>query len=385
MIHTIIDILRNTILITGLVVVMMMLIESLNIESKGGFFSGLKSSKIGQVVFSALLGSIPGCMGGFASVSLYTHRLISFGALIAMMIASSGDEAFMMIAMIPDKAVWIIPLLFGIAVLAGVLTDIVGAGMRTSEKRKAVGADRMSCNQDFEIHDGHTGGESHPSERHLSWKRGVMFAGVAVFIAALASGTLDHEHVNEPAGTEVVIHNHDARTEHHEHICDVHPQEQGFAIDLLSETWMNWLFAVLSLIVLAFLVFGSDHFIEEHLWKHIVCKHLPGIFLWTLGVLVFITVGLQYLDLSRWITDNTALMIVLATLVGIIPESGPHLVFLTLYASGLVPFPVLLASCISQDGHASIPLLAESKKSFVKAKLLNCAVALVAGFAAMLF
>jgi hypothetical protein len=68
--HLIVDILRNSILITGLVIVMMMMIESLNIESRGLFFKGLKKTKVGQVVFGALLGSVPGCMGGFATVSL---------------------------------------------------------------------------------------------------------------------------------------------------------------------------------------------------------------------------------------------------------------------------------------------------------------------------
>ncbi len=70
--HLFTDILRNSILITGLVAVMMMMIESLNIESKGMFFSGLRKTKVGQVVIAALLGSVPGCMGGFAAVSLYT-------------------------------------------------------------------------------------------------------------------------------------------------------------------------------------------------------------------------------------------------------------------------------------------------------------------------
>ena len=109
--HLLIDILRNSILITGLVVVMMMMIESLNIESRGLFFKGLKKTKIGQVVFGALLGSVPGCMGGFATVSLYTHRMFSFGALVAMMIASSGDEAFVMLAMIPDQALLLFAIL----------------------------------------------------------------------------------------------------------------------------------------------------------------------------------------------------------------------------------------------------------------------------------
>ena len=101
-------------------------------------------------------------------------------------------------------------------------------------------------------------------------------------------------------------------------------------------------------------------------------------------MLLVLGIALQYIDISRWISDNTALMIVLATLIGIIPESGPHLIFVTLFAAGVVPFPVLLASSISQDGHASIPLLAESKKSFLWAKIINCIVALLAGFACML-
>ena len=83
--------LRAAVLISGLVVVMMMLIESFNVESDGRIFRGLQKSGFAQVVFSALLGSIPGCVGGFAVVSLYTHRMLGFGALVAMMIATAGD------------------------------------------------------------------------------------------------------------------------------------------------------------------------------------------------------------------------------------------------------------------------------------------------------
>ena len=118
-----IEIIRNSILITGLVVIMMMMIESLNIESKGLFFKGLRKTKVGQVVIASLLGSIPGCMGGFATVSLYTHRMFSFGALVAMMIASSGDEAFVMLAMIPDQALIIFAVLFVLAIAVGIITD----------------------------------------------------------------------------------------------------------------------------------------------------------------------------------------------------------------------------------------------------------------------
>lgn len=365
--HILEDVLRNSILVTGLVVIMMMMIESFNIESKGRFFSGMRRSRLGQVLFSAFLGSVPGCMGGFASVSLYTHGLISFGALVAMMIASSGDEAFVMLAMIPDKALWIFLALFVIAVVTGVAVDLIHDRMHDDNHlEKCHCGDHMHCDKKFEVHEEDTcvhpelDMEKHHHGRHLTWKRGLLFVGTALFIVALASGMLEHEHEHE---TEEVV---------------------AGGINLLSEDWMNVLFACLSVIMLGVLIFAQDHFVEEHLWHHIVCRHLPGIFGWTAGVLLFIAVLMHFFDISAWISSNTALMIVLATLVGIIPESGPHMIFVTLYASGIVPLPVLLASCISQDGHASLPLLAESTKSFARAKLVNCALAMIAGFVSLL-
>ena len=384
--HLFIDILRNSILITGLVVVMMMMIESLNIESKGLFFKGLRRTKVGQVVIGALLGSIPGCMGGFATVSLYTHRMFSFGALVAMMIASSGDESFVMLAMIPEQALMLFAVLFVIAIITGIITDKVYDRIHTSRCPKH---DHEGCGAETDCHDGyvvhdhderHSEGHSH-GKRHFGWKRIVMFIGLAIFIAALATGHLGHDH----AAHEGHVHTEACDHSHPEH-SSCHPErsEGSFSIDLLSEDWMNVLFAGLSVIVLFVLLFASDHFVEDHLWNHIIKRHLPTIFGWTFGVLLVVGIGLQYIDIEKWISDNTVLMILLATLVGIIPESGPHLIFVTLFAAGVVPFPVLLASSISQDGHASLPLIAESKKSFAWAKLINCTVAMAAGSAAML-
>lgn len=361
--HITIDALRNSVLITGLVISMMMMIESFNIESHGQFFAGLKKSRVGQVVMSALLGSIPGCMGGFAAVSLYTHRMLSFGALIAMMIASSGDEAFMILAMLPDKALTIFVLLFVIAVAAGLSVDLVSSFLR--RKRASVSGEELvdgpGCESGYLVHEEgmHRSESGISAKRHFNLHRCILLAGTLIFMVILATGLLEHEH-----------HHHEAASMH---------------INLLNEEWMHIVFAVLGLVLVGVMFFASDHFVEEHLWHHIVRKHLPGIFAWTFGVLLSISFLMNSVDISSWVGNNTALMIVLAVAVGIIPESGPHLIFVTLYAGGIVPFPVLLASCISQDGHASIPLLAESKSGFVKAKLINCLVALICGFTAMLF
>ena len=423
---------------------MMMMIESLNIESKGLFFKGLRKTKVGQVVIASLLGSIPGCMGGFATVSLYTHRMFSFGALVAMMIASSGDEAFVMLAMIPEQALIMFVVLFVLAIAVGIITDKIYDKVHA---KKCDLHDHEDCGvqtecDGYEIHeheiatsdycpprndvstssedDRHTSLRAKRGNlRHFGWKRISMLVGLALFIAALGTGKLGHDHSaheghghlheSEQIATGEALamtceehghnhghadgegmtcdgHNHDRHTHHNEGTCHFDQAERvEKSINLLSEDWMNVLFAGLSVIMLVVLIFAKDHFVEEHLWDHIIKKHLPTIFAWTFGVLLALGIILHYVDIDNWISDNTALMILLATLIGIIPESGPHMIFVTLFAAGVVPFPVLLASSISQDGHAGIPLLAESKKSFAWAKLINCFVALAAGYAAMLF
>ncbi len=359
MTHLLLDILRNSILVTGLVTVMMMLIESIEIETRTHFFSSLKKSGFGQIVFSAFLGLIPGCIGGFAAVTLYTSRMISFGALTAMMIASCGDEAFMIIAMSPDKALMIFFWLFILAIFCGAVIDFAFDKLkirdfRDSGKFKVPSATALRQHSGCHCHNG-----SGDNSRRLSIRRAILFVGVIVFIAAIASGILEHDH-------------------------GAIREEADSSFNFLSETWMLYLFAALGIIVLAFIVLASDRFIDEHLWEHIVKKHLPVIFCWTFGILLVVEIVLGQLDMSSWISDNTALMILLAAAVGIIPESGPHLIFVTLYATGVVPLPVLIASCISQDGHSSLPLLAENKKSFAAAKLINFLIALLVGYGCFL-
>ena len=211
MLHIITDALRNSVLITGLVVVMMMMIESLNIESKGLVFKGLRKTKTGQVIIAALLGSIPGCMGGFATVSLYTHRMFSFGALIAMMIASSGDEAFMMLAMIPEQALILFIILFVLGVACGVLVDFLWdrRHSKTCDRHDHSGCGaETDCTDGYVVHEGEHDSEEKSSKRHFSWHRMIMFIGLAVFIAALATGKLGHDHS---------AHTHHECCEQHEH------------------------------------------------------------------------------------------------------------------------------------------------------------------------
>ncbi len=349
--HLFLDVLRNSVLITGLVIIMMLLLEFVNLNSHGKWFNRLRQRPFGQIVLGTGLGLIPGCMGGFAAVSMFSHKLLTFGALVAMMIASSGDEAFVMLAMIPKQALLLMGILFVIAILTGWLVD------RFSKPN--VKAQHEGCEDGYQIHEEDHHDETHKPEkasfrhmRHASAERIALLLGVILFIVALAFGMFEHGH-------EEVTHTQ---------------------LNIFDEYWMNLIFALLSLFVVWFIATAPEHVVKEHLWEHIIRKHFLSIFLWTFGALFVIQVGLHYFDIETLISNNIPWMVLLAVLVGIIPESGPHLLFVTLFATGTVPFSVLLASSISQDGHASLPLLAESKRSFVKAKIVNALVAAVCGY-----
>ncbi len=352
-----VDVLKNTLLITGLVMVMMLLIEYLNIHSQGRSFGRLRQSRFGQVLLGALLGLFPGCIGGFALVSLFTHRIVSFGALVAMMIAATGDEAFVLLATIPKTALWLDVILFPLAITVGLLTDCFVKRFPVPFNRGHFAIHQEDC-----VHGGARGSVRGliNNLRHISFQRALLLFGLLVFAAGMLSGLLEHDHAG---------HVHDAACDHDHH------DTLNF---LFSERWMNVLFAVLSLVVMTLIASVDEHFLEEHLWGHIIKKHFLKIFLWTFGALLFIQISLHYFDISGWISNNPFPILIAAVLIGVIPESGPHIIFITLFASGHIPFSILLANSIVQNGHTTLPLLAESKRGFLWAKLL-CA---IIGFAA---
>ncbi|MDR3329405.1 MAG: putative manganese transporter, partial [Prevotellaceae bacterium] len=117
--HAIVEVLQNAALITGLVMTMLLLIEYINVCTATRSLSRLRRSRLLQVAVAALLGLLPGCMGGMAVVSLFTHGVLRFGALLAGMVASVGDEAFAMYALFPLKALQLQGLLLAIALAAG--------------------------------------------------------------------------------------------------------------------------------------------------------------------------------------------------------------------------------------------------------------------------
>lgn len=271
-------ILWQAIEISALVFLMMVIVDFIDVRTQGRLHKFIKDRRDRQYIGASFLGITPGCLGAYLNVSLYMHGFLSFGALVAGMVATSGDEAFVMLSLFPVQALLLFTILFLVAIPIGWLSDVF-------VKRFNI----QTCS-DCEIHEIHT----HREER----RRG--------------------------------------------------------------------------------------HYLKEHLWKHIIRGHLWKIFLWTFFALLLVGMGLEYWSLDNYVEKHMALVLVLGALIGIIPESGPHLIFVTLFAQGVIPFSVLLASSIAQDGHGLLPLLAYSVKDSILIKLINVVAALLIGGAVYL-
>jgi hypothetical protein len=345
-------VLKNAFLITGLVMVMMLLIEYFNVYSQGRSFQKIGRSRFGQVLLGALLGLVPGCIGGFALVSLFTHRIVSFGALVAMMIAATGDEAFVLFAVIPKTALCLNVILFALALLAGVVVDAVVKRFPApfSQRHFAIHEHKEEAHNETSFFK-----RLRYNLQHLTFQRALLLFGLLVFMLSMAFGLFEHDHVH----VEGVPHHH---------------------YEFFSERWLNLLFVGLSMVVFVLIAAVNEHFLEAHLWGHLIRKHFVKIFVWTFGALLLIQFGLKHFDIQHWVSENPMPILFAAVLIGIIPESGPHIVFITLFASGHIPFSILLANSVVQDGHTALPLLAESKRGFLWAKLINVALGLGAGF-----
>ena len=350
MVNDIFDIIRNSLLITGLVMVMMLVIEYINVVSSGQRLQNLQKSRGKQLIVAALLGLVPGCIGGFAVVSLFTHGIVNFGALTAAMIVSLGDEAFFLFASMPDTAILIMALLFVIAIITGFTINLF---IKNSPSPIFTNHFEVHCHETENIH-----GSIIKNLKNITFQRATLIAGILLFIIGIVSGLLDHSHES---------HAHDNCCEHNFNF-------------IFNERWINILFALVSMVTLYIIAKVSDHFLEEHLWGHIIKKHFLKIFLWTFGALFAIYLLLNFIDLNEWITNNRVSILLIALLVGLIPESGPHIIFIVLFMNGTIPFSILLANSFVQDGHSALPLLAENKKSFVYIKLIKLVIGIAIGF-----
>ncbi|MBN2086842.1 arsenic efflux protein [Candidatus Peregrinibacteria bacterium] len=323
-IQVIIESIEHALVIAIFVFAMMVIVDYFNVLTKGKMNRTMKVGRLRQYTIASFLGSTPGCLGAFTNVSFYTHGLISFGAITGGMIATSGDEAFVMLAMFPKQAILLFILLFLLGIiLAGVTDKIIKIfKIKTSENCGISTFDNK--NKECKCFD-------------ISVIKNITVTRILMVLLALTSVILI------VTGT------------------------------IGSQSWDWKRITITILLSITCFIFATipEHYLKDHIWKHIVKRHLLKIFLWSFFAILFVHIGLHHLDLELFVKNHMLWVLVIASLLAIIPESGPHLIFVMMFAQGLIPFSVLLTSSIIQDGHGMLPMLSYSIKDSFLIKFFN--------------
>ena len=391
-------ILQQTLIITTLVLGMMMVIEFINVRTGGLWSNKLQSKPWLQILFAIIMGIIPGCLGTYTVVSLYVHRVLNFPALMAALISTTGDEAFFMFSLFPEKALLINLILI-------VLSIIVAVILQLTMKNKFIG---LHKEMSFPIHENESCSHTHHHEhsvksniKNISFVRALLITMSLGVLIMVLSGVIDgSHHLNLLMGgqtEESVIHSLEshqvAESPSHQDDCHNHNHSQQVnettsqQVDCHSHNhshggeadWIRIILIVLFVTILIIVVVAEEHFLEEHLWQHVIKVHLPKIFLWTFGVILCLTIINNFVNIHEIIDSKPFIVLLVAILIGLIPQSGPHLIFLILFANGDLPLGIFLANCIVQDGHGALPLLAESRKAFFVSKGIKVVIAILVG------
>jgi putative 10TM heavy-metal exporter len=327
--------LKHSLMITVFVFVMLMLVDYLNVLTRGKMSMAIRGGHLRQYVVASFLGATPGCLGAFTNVSFYVHGLMSFGAIVGGMVATSGDEAFVMLAMFPGKALLLFAVLFVLGIVLAWVTDKIAPLLKIKPCQECQLSqmheeDTCHCFSRNDI-PGHF--------RKLSLARFVLLVLLITFLYGIASGVIGPE----------------------------------------DWDWKRVTFIALLSLSLFIVVTVPEHYLEEHIWIHIAKKHLWRIFLWSFFAILIIDIGFRYWNLEAFVRGHKMWVLLIACLVAVIPESGPHLIFAVMFSKGLIPFSVILASSIIQDGHGMLPLLSYSVKDSMLIKLFNLVFGLIIG------
>jgi hypothetical protein len=337
------SIIKHALMISFFVFVMMLLVDFIDTASRKQMSGLIKGGRWRQYFIGSFLGATPGCLGAFMNVSLYVHGMISFGAIVGGMIATSGDEAFVMLTQFPGVALALFGLLFVAGILCAWISDkiITLMGVIPCESCLEAHCDHCISSEDEaeKIADIFRLTNLFENFRSLSFTRFLLLILILSFLVLVALGII---------GPSVW-------------------------------KWKRVTFIALCLSSLYITIIVSEHYLHDHIWDHIIKRHLFRVFLWSFGALLFVHTGLTYWNLEAFIHAHMVWILVIGAILGIVPESGPHLIFVMMYAQGLIPFSVLFTTSFVQDGHGMLPLLSYSIKDSLLIKAFNLVFGLTIG------
>jgi len=297
-----------------------------------------------EIPIASLLGALPGCGGAIIVVTQFTKKQASFGSVVAVLTATMGDAAFLLLATRPLDGVIILIMGLAVGIASGFIVNKLHSTDYLQPKHVADNArNDGACNS---------------KQQQL----GRVFWRIWLLPSLIAGGLLATQF------------------------------DFNYLVKDLN-IYISYFGAIGALIVIllwAFSTKGDDYqtLVAEDKQpipyskfnKVIQDTHFVTVWVVTAFVLYEVAVNVLSLDLRQWFSHYAVLAPLVGLLIGLLPGCGPQILVTTLYIQGVVPFSALAANAISNDGDALFPAIALAPKAAMVATLYSALPAMIVGY-----
>ena len=302
-----------------------------------------------QVPIAAFLGMLPGCGGAVMVITQYIRGGISFGAVVAVLTATMGDAAFLLLAQAPLTGLGIFATGFVVGILSGYVVDMIH------------GTDFLRYRND----------EARPT-RILAARRVDSILWRRLWWAFLVPGLFFGILIAFQVDTEAML---------------------GTVASIDIAVWVGVIGAIISLLLWGMISTDQTQTgkpIDENSSNR---ERVSDAFARVAGDTCFVTVWVIFayllyelgvlfsgVDIQAVFSVWGPLVPLIAILVGFIPGCGPQVIVAAMYLNGTVPLSAELGNAISNDGDALFPAIAMAPKAAVIATLYSAVPALIVAY-----
>jgi len=298
--------------------------------------SFLEKTKKIHVPLASLLGAIPGCGGAIIVVTQYIQGRISFGSLVAVLTATMGDAAFLLLAIEPSTGLLIFSLGIIVGTFSGYLVDIIhGKSFMLPNSKIEVEFENLK--------------KTFVSKFNLFW--------VILFLPGFILGIILAFQID---------------------IDDI------FSLPFNLITIVGSAGAILSIFMwslnpLSDFQCSTD---KSRGFTSRVIDTTNFVTTWVIsGFLVFeIFMYFTSFDLKVFFDLWLPFVPLVAILFGFLPGCGPQIVVATFYLNGYIPLSAEIGNAISNDGDALFPAIALAPKAAILATLYSAIPAIIVAY-----
>jgi hypothetical protein len=375
--------------VTVFVAAMVLLFSWLQYITAGRFVDTIRANTRWQPVIGAFMGITPGCGGAIVMMPMYARGYVTYGTVIATLIATLGDSAFVLIGAAVTDSSFIAPVIAVhlISLVIGICWGYLVDAMKISPLNPL-----GKFSQKFQYQSKNVSEEGNEDTREVfedlgredegGWGYFLLHQGYTVWWIVTALGLIF-------AVLLLVWSSQDANfaLETNYNPLTLH----GFI------TWIGLIGTSLSII----LYISQKNWIGDDTEASIGDKlysmretmihsasETAFVTFWVMSAyLIFefsmLFSGMDEADLALY--GDGIIAVILAAVIGLIPGCGPQIIAITAYTKDIISFPALAANAISQDGDALFPLLVRHRAASLWATVHTTIPAIIVGIFLMFF